>query len=158
LKTTDGNKIALYSVPMLKKWVRANHEALDRIVNKQWIQMPLDRAGLWAAEELAVQKNVATEAVLTATPTGLYISRSDYPAFMKNYRSDLAALGGQEIAAAIGGFKTDLIGKLEGIRQADMAIAEAVSSNTDAVRSGLGDVNSAIEMSTLTSVLLHLRH
>jgi hypothetical protein len=157
LTTRDDKTIVLYSVTMLEQWAQANAEALERVVAKRWTRMPLEKAAVWAASELAARKGVAPESLLSATPTGLFVQTSDYPAFMELFRGNKAALAGEEIAEAIGRFRGDVLEALEGIRRAQLVTAAAIDRNTDAVgglRGGSAGIQRAIGVNTLTNILL----
>ncbi|MCX5796181.1 MAG: hypothetical protein NTY77_11850 [Elusimicrobia bacterium] len=162
LTLADDSVVTLYDIPMLDQWVQANAISLDRVLRQSWVRMPIEKSALWAAEELAIRKGLGgTDSLLTATPQALYIQRQDYPGFMELYRGDKRALGGEEIAGAINGFKADLVAKLEELRQAQMSIARAVDSNTSATGGLSGEmagVRRAIDMGTLTNILLRFVH
>ena len=126
-----------YNLPMLKIWAFENKTLLDRVINKNWPLMPVEKATLWTAQELAVRKNVPVDDVVSATPKQVYISLALYPEFMAIYRVNKQTLTGEEIAGALQAFSQQLAGSLAGIRQS----IESLDMNTTA---RLGDINLSI--------------
>ena len=126
-----------YSLPMLKIWAFENRTLLDRVVNKNWPAMPVEKATLWAAQELAVRKGAALDDFLSSTPKAAYLSSALYPEFMAIYRQNKQTLTGEEVAAAIKAFTEQLSGNLNGIRQA----IERLDLDTTAQ---LGNINQSV--------------
>lgn len=150
---------------MLNQWVQANATHLDRVLRQKWVQMPVEKAALWAWEEVAIRDGVPAEEIAAATPKALYVRRKDYPAFMALYARDKRSLNGEEIAGAVNGFKSGLLAKLEEIRQAQLAVVEAIDADTRATRAGLNGISrdisgvrAAINVGTLANILLRFAH
>jgi hypothetical protein len=132
-----AGEITYYNLPMLKIWAFQNKTLLDRVIDKNWPTMPMEKATLWAAQEMAARRGVPLEDVVSAIPKQVYVSAALYSEFMAIYRENKQTLTGEELAAAIAAFTQQLSGDLNGIRQA----IESLDMNTTAQ---LSNINQSI--------------
>lgn len=151
------NKI-YYSLPALKVLVQVNREPITKILNQNWIGMPLETSSVWAIQEMSIAQNKKPEELAVATANKIYIDRAQYSQFMTLYRGNKQALAGDKIAGAMEQLRGDMNKQLSDLRVAVETNGANTKESIDLLRERLGPELNGIKWATwISAIMLLLR-